>query len=243
MKNPKTLTAQTTRAHLGSSVKPSLRAARASAIHQHGTQASAVCERERGYTLVALLALMTILMLSITAAAPSIRQQKQRELELEAIARGEEVAEAIHLYLLRNGNQPPTSMEQLLEGLPFGTKKVQILRLSATRDPLSSTGEWRLIRLTDPEMIEFKDAVTEYAGNRPVITWMRDNGLKTLAAPILNMTSSNRGKDEPAPGGEVEGTNTGGPFVGVASRSRRASVVTYYGIERHDKWIFTPLFR
>jgi hypothetical protein len=34
-----------------------------------------------------------------------------------------------------------------------------------------------------------------------------------------------------------------GPFVGVASRSRKDSVLTYYGIERHDQWIFTPLFR
>ena len=34
-----------------------------------------------------------------------------------------------------------------------------------------------------------------------------------------------------------------GPFVGVASRSRRDSVLTFYGIERHDGWIFTPLFR
>jgi len=35
----------------------------------------------------------------------------------------------------------------------------------------------------------------------------------------------------------------GGPFVGVASRSRRDSVLTYYGIEQHAQWVFTPLFR
>jgi hypothetical protein len=34
-----------------------------------------------------------------------------------------------------------------------------------------------------------------------------------------------------------------GPFVGVSSRSRNASVLHYYGIERHNQWIFTPLFR
>ncbi|MDT7604929.1 MAG: hypothetical protein QOF61_2926, partial [Acidobacteriota bacterium] len=26
-------------------------------------------------------------------------------------------------------------------------------------------------------------------------------------------------------------------------RSRRKSVLTYYGIERHDRWIFTPAYR
>jgi hypothetical protein len=33
------------------------------------------------------------------------------------------------------------------------------------------------------------------------------------------------------------------PFIGVASQSRATSVIAYYGIENHSKWIFTPLFR
>jgi hypothetical protein len=37
--------------------------------------------------------------------------------------------------------------------------------------------------------------------------------------------------------------DSSGPFVGVASRSKRSSVLTFYGIESHDQWIFTPLFR
>ncbi|HEX7957943.1 MAG TPA: type II secretion system protein, partial [Pyrinomonadaceae bacterium] len=55
--------------------------------------------RERGYALVALLAMMTILALAVTAAAPVVRQQTQRERELEAIRRGEEVSEAIRQYV------------------------------------------------------------------------------------------------------------------------------------------------
>ena len=99
-----------------------------------------------GYTLVALLALMTVLALFALAAAPSIRQQAQREREIEAIFRGEQVADAIRRLLLLpsqtaepgNGDAAlPTSIDQLLEGVPSGTKKVQILRASAARDPLS----------------------------------------------------------------------------------------------------------
>ena len=55
---------------------------------------------EAGYTLVALLALMTLLALFATAAAPSIRQQAQREREKETIFRGEQVADAIRDYYL-----------------------------------------------------------------------------------------------------------------------------------------------
>ncbi len=65
-------------------------------------------------------------------------------------------------------------MDQLLEGIPVpgGTKKRQVLRASAARDPLSSTGEWRTVRPLAPELIEFQRAVMVYAGgfsaaNRP----------------------------------------------------------------------------
>ena len=33
------------------------------------------------------------------------------------------------------------------------------------------------------------------------------------------------------------------PFIGVASQSRSSAIVTYYSIERHSSWIFTPLFK
>ena len=108
---------------------------------------------EGGYTLVALLALMSILALFAVAAAPSIQQQALRERESEAIFRGEQVADAIRAYyghqqrLVGNGDAAlPTSIDQLVEGLQSGTRKRQILRPSAARDPLSDSGEWRLVR-------------------------------------------------------------------------------------------------
>ena len=100
---------------------------------------------EAGYTLVALLALMTLLALFALAAAPNLRQQALREREKEAIFRGEQVADAIRDYYLYKagigggaGEQAlPTSMDQLLEGIPIpgGSKKRQVLRASAARDP------------------------------------------------------------------------------------------------------------
>ena len=49
--------------------------------------------------------------------------------------------------------------------------------------------------------------------------------------------------DDDAPGGEDNEPNASGPFIGVVSRSRRKSVLHYYGIERHDRWVFTPVYR
>ena len=195
---------------------------------------------ERGYALVSLLAMMTIMALLLVQAVPNYRRMAQRELEEEAIIRGEQVAEAIRLYV-RAKRALPTSIDQLLEGLPQGTKKVQILRAAAARDPLSTSGEWKLIKKNDPAFVEFQAKVTAYAG-RAVNT--NDQAFVSVAGPVPVVTNVlDTGSEEEAPGGEDDSEDSSGPFVGVSSRSRRESILSYYGVERHDRWIFTPYFR
>ena len=121
---------------------------------------------EGGYALVALLALMSVVALFAMAVAPSMQQQTRREREQEAIFRGEQVADAIlQYYRYRStttgtiGDQAlPTSMDQLLEGIPVpgGSKNRQILRASAARDPLMGGGEWRLILPRTQRLIDFQ---------------------------------------------------------------------------------------
>ena len=201
--------------------------------------------RERGYALVALLAVMTVIAIVALAAAPSIRQQAIREREREAIFRGEELAEAIRVYYSHQvrtrgpGFQSlPTSMDQLLEGVPIGSKKLQVIRPSAARDPLSETGEWRLVRPGGPEMADFVREVMLYSENiRPNTTDPQLKAQEGVMAPFTimgtNLSGSSSARDD----------NYSGPFIGVASRSNNNSVIYYYGIARHDGWIFTPIFR
>jgi type II secretory pathway pseudopilin PulG len=196
---------------------------------------------------------MTLLALFATAAAPSIRQQAQREREKETIFRGEQVAEALRDYYLHQsttgrgvGDQSlPTSIDQLLEGIPVpgGSKKRQILRASAARDSLSTSGEWRLVRPRSPDLIDFQRSVMVYAGNflpQPQPQQMAQ--LQQLAAPqLINVVGTD--SDRPARSEGDLSSDSSGPFVGVSSRSQNNSVLHYYGIDRHDQWIFTPLFR
>ena len=203
---------------------------------------------EQGYTLVALLALMTVLALFALAAAPSIRQQAQREREIEAIYRGEEVADAIRLYYSYQVRQRglngelalPTSIDQLLEGVSSGTKKVQILRASAGRDPLSDSGDWILVRPRSSQLSDFQQSLMLFAGNVKPVT--RDPQLQQqepyMAPPVLPILGISSSRSS-----SVGNSNSSGPFIGVASSSESDSVITYYGIDRHDGWIFTPLFR
>jgi type II secretory pathway pseudopilin PulG len=186
---------------------------------------------------------MTIMALALVAAAPSIRQQTQRSLEEEAIWRGEQVAEAIRLFVrLHPQHRLPTSIDELLEGVPSGTKKIQVLRPVAAHDPLSTSGEWRLIKRTDATFLTFQRAVVAYAGRQ--VNTTDANFLQAAGGappPVVNVLDT--GVEEEAPGDEDDSANSTGPFIGVASRSRRQSIIAYYGIERHDKWVFTPFFR
>jgi type II secretory pathway pseudopilin PulG len=214
-----------------------------------GAFAASQRRSDAGYTLVALLAVMTVVALFAMAAAPGIRQQAQREREIETIFRGEQVAEAIRVYFSyqqrKVGNTDPTaalptSIDQLLEGVPSGTKKIQILRASAARDPLSASHEWRLIRPRSSGMADFQRSLLLYAENvkpptndpqlKLVETFMAPTVLPTLGITTTGVSSA----DE---------DNSSGPFIGAASRSKNNSIIYYYGIDRHDGWIFTPLFR
>ena len=195
---------------------------------------------ERGYTLLGLLALATIIMIFATAAAPSIKQQAQREREEEAIFRGEQVAEALRTYITQSG-QIPNRMEQLQEGAPVPgrTRKLQVLRPSAARDPLSKDGEWRVvISSIDRRLIDFGARVTAYNnGAAPTTT---DQRMMPFVPQGFTIISDD---GEPAPNDEDATANSSGPIIGVTSRSRRQSIINYYGISRHDHWVFTPLFK
>lgn len=194
---------------------------------------------QRGATMMAVMGMMTIFAIGLLAVAPSIQHEVQREKELEAIARGEEVADAIRQFVsFYNGQRLPESMDDLLEGLPQGTKKRQILRPSAATDPLSEDGKWRLIK-PDPETIaRFAQRVQEH--NNGVLPSNPSRLFDRYTVVIVNSVNTGT-EDEVEEDFEVVTDNQ--PFIGVASQSRSSAIVTYYSIERHSSWIFTPLFK
>ena len=195
---------------------------------------------ESGMTLLAVMAIMAVFAIGLMAVAPSVQQEIQREKELEAIARGEEVAEAIRQYVIfYRGSKLPNSIDDLLEGLPQGTKKHQILRASAAVDPLSEDGKWRLIKADTTTLGPFARRVQNYNGGvlpgNPSPIFDRWSGMLT------NSLNVDMGSDDADDDFEVVTDNQ--PFIGVASQEKGKSVIAYYGIENPSKWVFTPLFR
>ncbi len=197
-------------------------------------------------SLIAIMAIMTLAAVALLAVAPSIQQGVQREKELESIRRGEEIAEAIRQYVEFNrGTKLPDSIDELLEGLPQGTKKRQILRPSAAVDPLSEDGKWRLIKPDSDELIDFGKKVRAY--NNGVLPPNPSNTFNRFAAAIINAINSDTTDitdvSDISNNDNFEVSTSNTPFIGVASQSRNNSVIAYYGIEKHSNWIFTPLFR
>jgi type II secretory pathway pseudopilin PulG len=195
-------------------------------------------------TLFAVMAIMAVFAIGLLAVAPSVQKEVQREKELEAIARGEEVAEAIRQYVeFYRGAKLPNSMDDLLEGLPQGTKKRQILRPSAAVDLLSEDGKWRLIKADVENLGSFARRVQDYNGG--VLPGNPSQIFDRYALVIVNSLGSTGEDDKKGAEDELDFDvlTDDTPFIGVASQSRSRSFITYYGIENHSKWVFTPLFR
>ena len=199
---------------------------------------------EAGMSLIAVMAVMTLFAIALLAVAPTVQQSVQREKELEAIRRGEEVAEAVRQYVVFY-RKLPTSIDDLLEGIPQGTKKRQILRPSAAVDPLSADGKWRLIEPTAKSFQSFGRRVQTYnGGSLPASPEPRQIFDTFVTSALVNINSTADAEDlQEDSDDEIEIKTDKTSFIGVASQSRSRAIIAYYGIENHSKWIFTPLFR
>lgn len=99
-----------------------------------------------GYALLVVMMMATLLLISLTAALPSVYHEGQREREEELIFRGNEYARAVMLFN-RQFQRYPTSVKELLE-----TNGMRFLRREYT-DPMSKTGRWRFIHAGPNGMI------------------------------------------------------------------------------------------
>jgi hypothetical protein len=96
---------------------------------------------EKGYALLLVVFLTTMLLLATMVAAPSVRTERKREKEEEMIWRGKQYVRGIKLYYRKNGRFP-TSLEDLTKPK---TGSLRYLR-QAYKDPMNKEdGSWRLI--------------------------------------------------------------------------------------------------
>ena len=99
-------------------------------------------ERQRGFILALLLALITAAGILLTKAMPSVVAEVQRDQEEELIFRGEAIRTAMRRYKAKTGNYP-TSLEDLM------TVRPRILR-KLYKDPMTAEGEWEIVTAVQP---------------------------------------------------------------------------------------------
>jgi len=96
---------------------------------------------ERGYAILLVLFLVTLMLIATISVAPNILTGGRREKETEMIWRGKQYTRAIKLYYRKTGKFP-TSMDDLTKP-KFGS--LRFMR-QAYKDPMNKKdGEWRLI--------------------------------------------------------------------------------------------------
>jgi len=96
---------------------------------------------ERGYALLVVVFLVTLLLISTMVVAPNIQTEGRREKEKEMIWRGKQYSRGVKLYYRKMGRFP-TSLDDLTK------PKVGSLRFmrQAYKDPMNKEdGTWRLI--------------------------------------------------------------------------------------------------
>lgn len=178
--------------------------------------------RDRGYALLIIMMLATILLISLTAALPSIYVAGQREREEELIFRGTEYARAIALYRRQFGRYP-TSVDDLLKR----TNGIRFLR-RAYPDPMSRKGKWRFIHAdVNGALLDSRTVSPPPSARGP--------------APAPQSSSTGSAEETPEPSAFF-GSETRGAFIaGVASSSRRESIRVWNNHTHYDEWEFLAL--
>ena len=100
---------------------------------------------QKGYMLLAVMLLITVMLIVLATAVPRIAQQIKREKEDELIHRGKEYATAIKKFYHKNGTYP-VSLEQL-----DSTNNQRFLR-HRYKDPMTESGEWKLIHVGEAQI-------------------------------------------------------------------------------------------
>lgn len=208
---------------------------------------------EKGYALIGLMAVMMFALILTTAAAPTLRQESQREKEEEMLWRGQQVAWAIKRYRLLRGGMFPTDLNELVQGIDLGGKKIRLLRPSALCDPMTpcvGDTNWRLVHPGDPLPKELLDGIiaTQEKRQMPIhpqnlqelARFAQMGATKLPGLPADTQLDGNIGPTNQGDGSDSDDKTKKGPIIGVVSKKSDKMFRSYYGIEEYDHALFFP---
>ena len=171
-------------------------------------------ESARGFSLVIVLAGITVMMILMGVAVPTWRYVMQDDREQELYFRGDQIARAVEEYQRKNGNAFPPSFDVLVKG--------KYLRRQY-KDPMVKDGKWRIVRPGEAMPV----SATPTGGASPRGGASPGTGASPRPSPSPPTSAF----------GPAGGTSVG-VIVGVASFSHDTSLRLYNGRTRYDQWLF-----
>ena len=158
---------------------------------------------EAGFSLVALVAGMTIMLILMGAAMPSWKYVVQNEREQELFFRGDQIAAAIERYQKKNAGAAPPTLEVLVKG--------RYLR-KAYADPMTKDGKWKFIRVGEmmlprPGLLPGRPAVSPKPG---------PGGRSEEIGPFIGVASTLKGESLRV----MNGQDTYDQWLFIAGRPR-----------------------
>jgi len=221
-----------------------------------GTPQTVRKRSERGYALLVVIFLVTVLLLSTMVVATNILTEGQREKEKEMIWRGNQYARGVKLHFRKLGRFP-TSLDDLTK------PKVGSLRFmrQAYKDPMNKEdGSWRFIyvgpagqligslkppqqnilfpqtggvgtpanALNGPGTPAQPGAIGQQgpAGTQPGGTASGANPPATTGTPVGTDQSDSGSNPQPIPAGDTSAI-IGGNIIGVGSKINKSSIIVY----------------
>jgi type II secretory pathway pseudopilin PulG len=178
------------------------------------SRAAARADAERGFSIVVLVASITVMLILMGAAVPTWRYIMKNDREEELFFRGDQIARGVERYQRKNGNALPVSLELLVKG--------HYLR-KLYKDPMSKDGKWRIIHPGEA-MIPAPGGAVPRPGMTP-----QPGATPSPGSPGLG----GFGNVPPGMGGPVQGA-----ILGVASTNTDKSLKLMNGRSRYDQWLF-----
>jgi len=220
---------------------------------------------EEGYILVAVIFMLTILLISLSVAAPKIAREIQRDRELETMQRGKQYIRAIRMYYKKNNAYPP-NIDALIK--PSNAVNIRYLRKRYV-DPTTGKEEWKAIHFGQnkaPTAMGFfgqpltgstlagvggggsvagaSAAGTSFMGS----TAGSSSGTDTSGTPGNNATTTSTGTGSSSTGGGTDGSSStfgtsgqtfgGLGIIGFSPNSAKASILTYKTKNHYNQWEF-----
>lgn len=175
---------------------------------------------EKGYLLLSIMLLITIMLIMLAAEAPRIQQEIKRAKEEELINRGKQYAIAIRKFVHKNGTYP-TSLQQLED-----TNHIRFLRKKYV-DPMTGKADWKLIHVGEAQ-------IKIPQNNNPGGT-----GTLKTSSPATQPPKSSGGPSTLPTSNPGTGPNLGGGgIIGVASVSKQSGIKEFNDTSEYDQWLF-----